>query len=363
MEETKSCCCCSSSAKDCNAESGRRPPWVTGYAETPAGKAPVISSELSFGDIMGMVRMRFSMGRDRYKVEPGLYALGAPGDSSPVLVTANYKMTFDVLRKALEGRNVWLLVLDTKGINVWCAAGKGTFGTEELIRRINETGLDKVVSHRSLVLPQLGAPGVAAHTVKKETGFKVNYGPIRAVDIPRYLNNGMKVSAEMRKVTFTLSERLVLAPVELMASLKPTLAVLAVTLVLGGLSLNGFSTEKALSQGACGFLLYLAGLICGAVLVPALLPYIPGRAFSLKGFIAGLVVAGLMAALAGKSILMSLSSLLIIGSVSSFFAMNFTGATPFTSLSGVKKEMAAAVPVQIAIVIIGVILWKIAGPA
>jgi hypothetical protein len=304
--------------------------------------------------------MRLSLGRDRYRVDPGLYVLGAPGDSSPVLVTANYKMTFDVLRKSLKDRNVWLLVLDTKGINVWCAAGKGTFGTEELIRRISETGLDKVVSHRSLVLPQLGAPGVAAHVVRKETGFKVNYGPIRAGDIPGYLNNGMKVSAEMRKVTFTMSERLVLTPVELMASLKPTLVVLAVTLVMGGLSLKGFSVEKALSIGVYGFILYIAGLVCGAVLVPALLPYIPGRAFSLKGLIAGLAMAGVMAALAGKGILMSLSSLLIIGSVSSFFAMNFTGATPFTSLSGVKREMAVAVPVQITVLIIGAVLLKVA---
>jgi hypothetical protein len=39
---------------------------------------------------------------------------------------------------------------DTKGINVWCAAWKGTFGTEELIRRIETSGLAAVVSHRTL---------------------------------------------------------------------------------------------------------------------------------------------------------------------------------------------------------------------
>ena len=67
-----------------------------------------------------------------YKVDPGLYALGAPDADSPVLVSANFKMSFDLLREALPGRNAWILVLDTDGINVWCAAGKGTFGTEEL---------------------------------------------------------------------------------------------------------------------------------------------------------------------------------------------------------------------------------------
>src|SRR3972149_4169926 len=75
----------------------------------------------------------WGIGRDRCRVAPGLYALGAPGGDSPVLVTANYKLTFDVLRRDAAGLDAWILVLDTRGINVWCAAGEGTFGTEEAI--------------------------------------------------------------------------------------------------------------------------------------------------------------------------------------------------------------------------------------
>lgn len=360
MEEKKCCCCCSS-AKAGNPDSEKKKPWVSGFTETSEGKVPVTTSELSFQDLLGSLMMRLSMGRNNYRVDPGLYALGSPDEHSPVLVTANYKMTFDTLRHAMNGRSVWILALDTKGINVWCAAGKGTFGTDELVKRLHETGIERIVSHRELVLPQLGAPGVAAHIVKKETGFKVHYGPVRAGDIPKYLDEGMKAAPEMRKVTFTLIERLILSPVELAASLKVTVAVLALVFLLGGLNLHGFSTANALSMGAYGFFLYLAGLICGAVLVPALLPYIPGRAFSLKGFIAGMVAAGIIAALVNKGACASLSTLFIISATSSFFAMNFTGATPFTSLSGVKKEMALAVPVQIAIVAVGVVLWKITG--
>ncbi len=85
-----------------------------------------------------------------YAIDPGLYALGDPDRESPVLVSANYKMSFDDLRSALPGRNLWILVLDTKGINVWCAAGKGTFGTEELVKRIEASHLKEIVSHRSI---------------------------------------------------------------------------------------------------------------------------------------------------------------------------------------------------------------------
>ena len=39
----------------------------------------------------------------RSTVPPGLYALGEPGRDSDVLVTANYKLSFDMLRRALHG--------------------------------------------------------------------------------------------------------------------------------------------------------------------------------------------------------------------------------------------------------------------
>ncbi|RXM21708.1 acetyl-CoA synthase subunit gamma, partial [Citrobacter sp. AAK_AS5] len=85
-----------------------------------------------------------------------------PDKNSPVIVTANYKLTFDVVRNAISGMNLWMLVLNTHGVNVWCAAGKGTFGTGEIARMVKMTKLATIVSHRNLIVPQLGAPGVSA---------------------------------------------------------------------------------------------------------------------------------------------------------------------------------------------------------
>jgi len=94
-----------------------------------------------------------------YMVDAGLYALGQPNHSSPVFVTANYKMSFDRLRQAVPDRNAWILVLDTKGINVWCAAGKGTFGTEELVSRIKTSGLERAAGlHFRIILVGFNAP-------------------------------------------------------------------------------------------------------------------------------------------------------------------------------------------------------------
>ncbi|MBT8342479.1 MAG: hypothetical protein KJP07_20945, partial [Desulfatitalea sp.] len=107
--------------------------------ETAAGPIPQIQTQPDAYDRVGTVMVRLGFSRNRYQVAPGIYAVGSPGADAPVLVTANYKLTFDHVRQQLAGLDGWLLVLDTRGINVWCAAGKGTFGTAELVRRIRQS--------------------------------------------------------------------------------------------------------------------------------------------------------------------------------------------------------------------------------
>ena len=201
-------------------------PFVSGSIETRSGKAPVVQSRLSFRDRLGSIKVRWDIGRMSYKIDPGLYALGTPNADSPVFVSANFKMSFDFLRGALPGKDAWILVLDTDGINVWCAAGKGTFGTAELAARVEACGLAEVVRHRRVIVPQLGAPGISAHEVQRLSGFKVVYGPVRAADLPGFMESGMKASPGMRIKTFTVGERLSLVPVEMVHAFKTLLIIL-----------------------------------------------------------------------------------------------------------------------------------------
>lgn len=274
-------------------------------------------------------------------VPSGLYAIGYPVAGSPVVVTANYKMSYDLVRNILKGQNIWLLVLETFGINVWCAAGKGTFGTSELVRQIEQTKLEKVVEHRTILLPILGAPGIAAHEVTKMTGFKVQYATIRVTDLPEYLDNGMVTTPPMQQLTFTMSERIALIPIELVQSLKFVLPV-ALLLFVFGWFFAGFSTGLMF----CCAILGAVGV--GTIAVPILLPWLPGASFAFKGGLAGLLWSGcwLLWSVANLSLPISISSVLVLTTVSSFYAMNFTGSTPFTSRSGVRKEMRIALPLM-----------------
>jgi hypothetical protein len=285
------------------------------------------------------VMARLGYRRDQRRVLAGLYTVGNPLPSSPVFVTANYKLSFDALRSVLAGIDSYILVLETFGVNVWCAAGKGTFGTDELVRRIEATGLAQIVSHRKLVLPQLGAPGIAADIVWRCTGFRVTFGPVRAADLPEYLKTSV-ASPEMRTVRFKLADRLVVVPLEVVNAALPTLAA-AVALYF----LSGWLTSLAA----------IVAVLAGTALFPILLPWLPSRQFSVKGFILGGILALGIACwswLTSPNLVWwqrvgwSLGYLLAMPAATAYFALNFTGSSTYTSRTGVAREIKTFIPLM-----------------
>jgi hypothetical protein len=361
-ENKDSACCGPPPGPECSRFS--RPGYeicgfVEDFMDTAIGSVPRIGTKLSVADHAISVLARFGIGRDSYGIAPGIYCAGTPDADSPVLVTANYKLTFDALRKELSSLSAWIMVLDTRGINVWCAAGKNLFSTGEVIKRVKVSGLDKIVNHRELILPQLSATGVSAIDVKKGCGFKVVWGPIRASDIKQFLNAGKKADEPMRRVTFTVSERLVLVPVELSFLVKPTVFILLGFFLLSGIGTEIFSVKDAWSRGIMAALAYAAGIFAGAVFVPAVLPWLPGKAFSIKGAVTGIIASVfVMIFLKDVANAWELTALfLCTTAVSSYLGMNFTGSTPYTSPSGVEKEMRKAMPLQAIAGLVSIILW------
>jgi hypothetical protein len=324
-------------------------------------QVPVVSTKLNLKDFLGAVMVRWGFNRDKYRITPGLYAVGKPVQESDIFVTANYKLSFDSLRKNLDGVNGWLLILDTNGVNVWCAAGKGTFGTKELVSRIKLVSLEKIVNHKRLILPQLGATGVAAHKIREETGFNVQYGPVRASDIKKFISNGYRSDKEMRSVTFGFKDRMKLIPNDFMYGKYYLLGAMAVLFLISGMSGDGITYRNFSNVGGPVILRVFLAYISGIVITPMFLPYIPGHYFSLKGFFSGALLFFILLLLkfAGDNYIVILSWFFLIAAISSFLAMNFTGSTTYTSLSGVRKEMKISIPLQLGFAIIGIILQVI----
>jgi SAM-dependent methyltransferase len=175
----------------------RPPPPVAATATTP-----------TFGDRLTNVASWLSLNATFFRAEPGLYRVGEPGPAAPLFVTANFTLTFNLVRRALRGLDAYLLVIDTRGINVWCAAGGGKFSTREVALSHRAFRLAEVPHREPAVLPQLAATGVATYKLRDEFGVEAAFGPVYARDIPAYVAAGYKKTAAMRRVDWGLAKRL-----------------------------------------------------------------------------------------------------------------------------------------------------------
>ena len=309
-------------------------PWIVSYLSIGSRSIPRVATRLDRGDRLGALRVRLGFGRDRYRILPGLYAVGSPGAESPVLVSANYKLSFDTLRRELGGLDLWILVIDTKGVNVWCAAGKGSFGTAELVAKIGRCRLDEIVAHRELILPQLGAAGVSGPELQRLSGFRAVWGPVRARDIGAFLAAGKKKTEVMSRVSFDLGERLLLAPIEIVHAWPTLLAALCLGL-LAGLPFGPGWVERSLAVA----IVLVGAVLAGAAGFPALLFALPSRSFAIKGAVLGALWGGLASWAFGLPMGLAAGMSLVSSAVVAWIGLNFTGSTTFTSPSGAAKEV------------------------
>lgn len=168
----------------------------------------------------------------------------------------------------------------------------------------------------------------------------------------------MKADADMRRVQFRLADRLAVAPVELILSAKHASIVAAAFAVLAGWRGGGWAWETFQTQGAVAAASVLGGYIFAGIAVPGLLPWLPGRAFSIKGAFGGLLAWLLLWALGPYTQAIDLAAwLILLCTMASFMGLNFTGASTYTSLSGVKKETRIAIPIMVVGLLAALGLW------
>ena len=181
----------------------------------------------------------------------GLIEIGTPDRHSPVLLTCNYHLTVERVKRSLRGLDCYLLVASSRGVNVWCAATGGLFTHHDVISALKTSGIESLVDHREVILPQLAAAGIEAQQVRQKTGWEVVWGPVYAQDIPVFLANRQQKTAGMRQVRFPLRDRIEMAaawafPISAIAALALLLlwrvAILPLVLLVWGISLLVFTT-------------------------------------------------------------------------------------------------------------------------
>lgn len=154
----------------------------------------------------------------------GIIEIGKPDRTSPVFLTCNYHLTVERVKRALRGIDCYLLVANSKGHNVWCGATGGHFTNHNVISVLKTSGIDELVDHKNVILPQLAATGIEAKYIQGKTGWRVVWGPIYAKDIRAFIEHGCKKKVAMRQVLFPVAQRLEMAvmwafPFSIVASL------------------------------------------------------------------------------------------------------------------------------------------------
>ncbi len=285
-----------------------------------------------------------------YAVAPGLYYTGDRYDpESPLLVTSNYHLTVFLLLRAVRGFSIRLLVIDTDGINVWCAAGKGAFNNTAILKQISRFQKDLSVNGKKiqLVLPKLALSGVNLQELR-QTGVRPIIGPIKIKDLPAFLSSPSLVDQTADIYQFDFRSRLFTWLPGLVQYM-----IYGLMLVMG---LLGIEVLWGL-QAPTGIILLIA---LTATLYPILFPWLPGRGFAAKGLwmAGGLGTAVLTSVLFNHmSIHAAITTIVFAFALSILFGLSYTGNSPVSNYTRVRKETARFLPLNIMLFVTSFVLY------
>ncbi len=248
----------------------------------------------------------------------GLVEIGAPGRESPVIVTGNYTLTVRRMKRALRGRDVHLLVADSGGINVWCAAGGGHFTHHDVVSVIRTSGISDLVDHRRVMLPQLGATGIERRYVADKTGWDPHWGPAHLEDLPHVLDRAGRVPVADRKVRFGLRDRAEMI----------TVWALPMALIGGGIGLAFGGPAQAAAVA-----LTMVAITCAVFALVGRVPLSgPGR-FVTLGVVASVAVGGAWVAMEAVTTTFSSRDAVLLGvaatATAGLLAVDLPGTTPW----------------------------------
>ena len=299
---------------------------------------------------------------DHIPIEPGIYQSGNPDEKSPIIVTANYIYTYIEVMRALKGIDAWVLCVDSKGINVWCAARGDNFGNKQVIEAVEASGITEITTKKTLVLPQLSAGGVAAPLIKSESPsfpFNILYGPVWAKYLPQYLEERPAKKPDKWKLAkFTISHRLRAFLTHTSFLLRKIFLIPSIGLLILLIGLSFFNPiwiDKFWRVGEIWLWIILTN-----ALIAFIFPLTNfTRCFIKKGIVYGIlnvVILGSLTWLIHDSIFVSLWSMGLYFWFAFFFTMSFSGYSMATSPGEIQEEYPTFMKINLPLLIVGLIL-------
>ncbi|MDP2953870.1 MAG: acetyl-CoA decarbonylase/synthase complex subunit gamma [Chloroflexota bacterium] len=151
----------------------------------------VVLDRFSPAMVYPLITLRMNIYTDPQKpiqVSPGIYPIGSPKASAPLLITTNFSLTYFSVAGEVEASRFpsWLLVVDSEGLSVLTAWAAGKFDAARIAKAVKGGEVAKSVGHKSLVIP--GHVAVLMGELEEELpGWKIMVGPREAIDIGGFL--------------------------------------------------------------------------------------------------------------------------------------------------------------------------------
>lgn len=122
------------------------------------------------------------------QVEQKIYNIGDPKPDSPLFVTTNFSLTYFIVSGEIENSKVScrLAVMDSEGLSVLTAWAAGKFTATKIAAFIQESGIDKEMANKELIIP--GYVAILSGAIEEKLpGWKITVGPREANAIPAFL--------------------------------------------------------------------------------------------------------------------------------------------------------------------------------
>ena len=316
----------------------RKPISFEGETNNVSSPIPVFYGPLGY--LKALLAWIFLFSRT-FMVRPGLYYTGSNDPEVPLLVTGNFYLTIFLLVRRLRQYNVRLLVINTEGINVWCSAGKGKFSAREIISKARDCDLLEENKKLKLILPKLSLSGVNLVELRR-AGINPVIGPVYAKDVPEFLNSGKITDRSYDRIRFGIKHRTFTALPSAVQFLFYFLGIYVISF--------GWLEQS---------IVWIATVL--AFIYPILFPYLPGKLFAVKGISLGTAAAWLVLIFSLISdpgdLISNLYLLAFILATSILVGLSYTGNSPISNYTLVRKEIAKFLPVLLVIYVISLVLY------
>lgn len=124
------------------------------------------------------------------QVEQKIYPIGEPTPESPLMITTNFSLTYFIVSGEVENSKVAsrLAVMDCEGLSVLTGWAAGKFTASKIAQFIQESGVEKEMKEKELIIP--GYVAILSGAIEEKLpGWKVTVGPREANGLPAFLKS------------------------------------------------------------------------------------------------------------------------------------------------------------------------------